>query len=132
MRGTGRPLLRYKDICKRDLKALDINEPSWESSAADRDEWRRTLKRKLPEGECNLIAGVAAKRAKRKEIAEANVLPVLPSAFICPICGRDCKAGIGLLSHTNKCRAYFWLHHPAHYTYIFIHTYFYLILEYNI
>ena len=44
VRGTGRPLLRYKDVCKRDLKALDINESSWETSAADRDEWRRTLK----------------------------------------------------------------------------------------
>ena len=105
VRGTGRPLLRYKDVFKRDLKALDINELSWETSAADRDEWRRTLKSKLPEGERSWIAGVAAKRARRKEIAEANALPVPPSAFICPICGRDCKARIGLLSHTKKCCA---------------------------
>ena len=28
VRSTGRTLLRYKDVCKRDLKALDINELS--------------------------------------------------------------------------------------------------------
>ena len=105
VRGTGRPLLRYKDVCKRDLKALDINESSWETSAADRDEWRRTLKHKLPEGERDWIAGVAAKRARRREAANADAHPAPPSAFICPRCGRDCKARIGLLSHTKKCRA---------------------------
>ena len=36
-RPTGRPqLLRYKDTCKRDLKALCINTNTWEAAAADR------------------------------------------------------------------------------------------------
>ena len=35
-RPTGRPQLRYKGICKRDLKALGINTNTWEAAAADR------------------------------------------------------------------------------------------------
>ena len=43
-RPTGRPQLRFKDVCKRDLQALDINSDSWEVTAADRDAWRHTVK----------------------------------------------------------------------------------------
>ena len=32
-RPTGRPLLRYKDICKRDMKTLTINTNKWETLA---------------------------------------------------------------------------------------------------
>ena len=34
-RGIGCPQLRYKDACKRDMRALDININSWEELAAD-------------------------------------------------------------------------------------------------
>ena len=40
-RPVGRPALRYKDVCKRDLKLMDINPDSWEKLADDRDGWRR-------------------------------------------------------------------------------------------
>ena len=43
-RPTGRPQLRFKDICNRDLQALGINTDSWEVTATDRDAWRRTVK----------------------------------------------------------------------------------------
>ena len=86
VRGTRCPLLRHKDACKIGLKALDINELSWETCATDRNEWRRTLERKLPEGERNWIVGLDVKPARRNEIAVAKTHPV-PSAFICPRCG---------------------------------------------
>ena len=35
-RPTGRPQLRYRDVVKRDMKAVDINTESWESVAANR------------------------------------------------------------------------------------------------
>ena len=35
-RTSGRPHLRYKDVCKRDMKALDINTKSWEAHASNR------------------------------------------------------------------------------------------------
>ena len=37
----GRPMLRYKDVVKRDMKAGGINPTSWETVAADRSNWRQ-------------------------------------------------------------------------------------------
>ena len=42
-RPTGRPLLRYKDVCKRDLKALEIDLNRWETLASDRSAWRQAV-----------------------------------------------------------------------------------------
>ena len=44
-------LLWYMDVCKRDLKALDINMPSLGTIAADRVAWKLTLKHQPPKGE---------------------------------------------------------------------------------
>ena len=35
-RKKGRPLLRYKDTCKRDLRAMGMNRPDWEELAQNR------------------------------------------------------------------------------------------------
>ena len=43
-RPTGRPQLRFKDVCKRDLQALGINTEFLEVTATDRDAWRHTVK----------------------------------------------------------------------------------------
>ncbi|KAK1893602.1 GTP-binding protein RHO2 [Dissostichus eleginoides] len=40
-RGRGRPLLRFKDVVKRDMKALDIATDNWERLAEDRTKWRQ-------------------------------------------------------------------------------------------
>ena len=37
---TGRPQLRYKDVCKRDLKALGIDINGWETLASERSDWK--------------------------------------------------------------------------------------------
>ena len=42
---TGRPHLRYKDVCVRDMKVVDIDTMSWEGLAADRTKWRIALKK---------------------------------------------------------------------------------------
>ena len=39
-RPVGRPKLRFKDVCKRDLKALDMPADSWEVMAENRAVWR--------------------------------------------------------------------------------------------
>ena len=39
-RPLGRPSLRFKVDCKRDLKAGNINPTHWEAIAADRNHWR--------------------------------------------------------------------------------------------
>ena len=64
---TGRPHLRYKDVCVRDMKAVDIGTMSWECLAADRTQWRIALKQHLKAGEYKLMAAAADKQASRKE-----------------------------------------------------------------
>ena len=66
-RTTGRPHLRYKDVCVRDMKAVDIDTMSWEGLAADRTKWRSALKQHLKIGEDKLMTDAADKRARTKE-----------------------------------------------------------------
>ena len=61
------PHLRYKDVCVRDMKAVDIDTMSWEGLAADRTGWRSALKQHLKTGEDKLMTAAADKRARRKE-----------------------------------------------------------------
>ena len=39
---TGTPHLHYKEVCKRDLKALGMSLETWEDTAKDRPVWRQT------------------------------------------------------------------------------------------
>ena len=45
-RPVGRPTLRFKDVCKQDLMAGNINPAGWEAAAAaaDRCRWRLAVK----------------------------------------------------------------------------------------
>jgi hypothetical protein len=36
---TSRPALRYKDVCKRDLKSCNINPADLETASSDRSSW---------------------------------------------------------------------------------------------
>ena len=38
-RPVGRPMLRYKDVYRRDMKSAEINPDLWEAAAADRNNW---------------------------------------------------------------------------------------------
>ena len=66
--------LRYKDICVRDMKAVDIDTMSWEGIAADRTKWSSALKQHLKTGEYKLMAAAADKRARIKE-GSSSILP---------------------------------------------------------
>ena len=39
-RNVSRSKLRFKDVCKRDMKACNINHNTWETFAADRLKWK--------------------------------------------------------------------------------------------
>ena len=43
-RPTGRPQLRFKNVCNRDLQIPGINTDSWKVIATDRDAWRHSVK----------------------------------------------------------------------------------------
>ena len=66
-RTTGRPHLRYTDVCVRDMEAVDIDTISSEGLAADRKKWRNALKQHHKTGEYKLMAAAVDKRARRKE-----------------------------------------------------------------
>ena len=99
-RSIGRPQLRYKDVCKRDIKALDINTKNWEEVAADRSKWRSVLHKQLKSGEEKILTTANEKRAKRK----ARTAAATPTSHTCSKCGRDCHSRIGLTSHSRCCR----------------------------
>ena len=54
-RPQAHPQLRYKDICERDMKALDINTEIWEDTAANCNSWRCLLKTLLKTGEEKIL-----------------------------------------------------------------------------
>ena len=96
-RTKGRPQLHYKHVCKRDMKALDINTKSWVDLAANRMMWRSTLNQHLKSGEEKLVNAEVGKRACRKERNKSN------RPHKCNFCGRDCFSHVGLNSHNRHC-----------------------------
>ena len=99
-RPTGRPQLRFKDVCKRDMKAAEIDFNTWESSANNRQLWRATVNEGVRRAEAKRNDQLADKRKRRKSRA-ASV--ALPSTFICNNCWRDCHSRVGLHSHSRRC-----------------------------
>ena len=53
-RRTGRPQLRYRDVVKRDMKAVGIDTETWENLAADPSQWRGAVTKHLKTGEDKL------------------------------------------------------------------------------
>ena len=108
-RSTGRPQLRFKDVCKRDMKALDINIQSWEDLASNRCHWKSTLHKQLQAGEEKLNAKAAEKRACRKASAATISSKPHPAQlqtayqYACNLCSRVCHSRIGLYSHRRRC-----------------------------
>ena len=65
-RPTSRPQLHHKDICKGDLKALNLNTNTWETSAAGRCTWRQLVRKDLSCFQEGLSRQAEEKRARRK------------------------------------------------------------------
>ena len=64
-RPIGRPKLRFKDVCKRDMLATGLPTDNWELHAADRSDWRSVCSLALQAGEERLKAEAVDRRAKR-------------------------------------------------------------------
>ena len=64
---TGRPQLRLKDICKRDLKSMNINTNAWETLAKDRSAWMEAVKDGLDTFEERPTSNTEEKRRRRKK-----------------------------------------------------------------
>ena len=98
-RTTGRHHLRYKDVCVRDMKAVDIDTMSWEGIAADRTKWSGALKQHLKTGEDKRMTAAADKRARRKE-GSSSIRP--ETIHKCVTCDKDCHSYIGLFSNKRR------------------------------
>lgn len=101
-RPAGRPVLRYKDVCKRDLKAGGIDPARLETAAADRSKWRLAVKTGVQMSEKRREDQWEEKRERRRQRAAS--VPTEPGAdFTCSNCNRACRSRIGLYSHSRRC-----------------------------
>ena len=66
-RTAGRPYLRYRDTCKRDMKVAGIDTTTWEAAADDRGHWRAVVKAGIRREEEKIYVHEAEKREKRKQ-----------------------------------------------------------------
>ena len=103
-RPTGRPTLRYKDVCKRDLKTCSISPGNLESATADRTLWRSTVKAGVKQAELKRESQWEVKRTRRQQRLQSAPIPPTPTNdFTCAKCQRVCGSRIGLHSHSRRC-----------------------------
>ena len=102
IRRKGRPFLRFKDACKRDLTSCQIDPETWEQIALNRPAWRHAVKSGMAAADERRNVLAAEKRSRRKDREALNPAP-LNSEFHCDSCGRICLSRKGLFSHSKKC-----------------------------
>ena len=101
-RPVGFSSLRFKAVCKRDLKCTGLDTDSWNTLAADRSFWHHAVSSGIKRGERARTLQLEEKREQTK-VMQKNVEVNPQSEFVCNHCGRDCQARIGLLSHSKRC-----------------------------
>ena len=101
-RPTGRPVLRFKDVCKRDMKTGSINPANWETQVADRSSWRTAIGRCIHTSERRRRDQWEEKREHKKQLAETTAEPGA-NTFKCSNCNRVCGSRIGLYRHNRRC-----------------------------
>lgn len=99
-RSSGRPKLRFKDSCKKDMKECSIDPNSWESLADDRQVWKLAVRQGTSRAEAERKEYAVQKRSRRKQRQQHPQ----PSAFSCTKCGKDYHSRIGLHSHSRRCK----------------------------
>ncbi|XP_063534978.1 uncharacterized protein LOC134744961 [Cydia strobilella] len=97
-RPVGRPVLRFKDSCKRDMNGFSIPTNRWEERAEMRPEWRRNLREGMAKHDELWLDHLNQKRIRRA------AGPPQESRHICDRCGKKCRSAIGLYSHRSRCR----------------------------
>ena len=96
------PAVRFKDVCKRDMKACNISPADWEVVADDRDYLRQTVREGIRQAD-DKRQKAAEKRDHRKHSTASTSSQ--PSNYTCTTCSQDCHSQIGLYSHSRGCSA---------------------------
>ncbi|KAL9951447.1 hypothetical protein ACROYT_G044108 [Oculina patagonica] len=84
-RPVGRPKLRFKDVCKRDMKKAEIDPNTWEELADIRVAWQHAVSSGVGRAENTRSDQRALKKTRRKTTAASIAAP---SSFVCVICNR--------------------------------------------
>ena len=88
-RKVGGQKLRYRDVVKRHLKAMDIEVGTWEELAADRTSWRASIHRGKVRIEERRAAASELRHYRRHN----------PGNYPCATCGKTFHTARGLLQH---------------------------------
>lgn len=97
-RPVGRPMLRFKDSCKRDMLSFGIQTKSWETRASMRPEWHHDLFTGISKYDRDWFQRLSQRKLRVSVVASPK-----SSRFTCDKCGRRCHAAIGLRSHKRRC-----------------------------
>ena len=100
-RRRGRPLLRYKDILRRDLLEADIDPDTYAELATNRPGWRMSVHSGIAASEERLRTKAEERRLerKRKEAIRHTLDAPSLSVFPCPHCQTVFKDQRGLYIH---------------------------------
>ena len=88
-RTTGRPHLRYRNVCVRDMKAVDIDTMAWEELAVDRTKWKSALRQGRQTVDCS--SGQASTQKGGQHLYPTQNHK------------KECHSHIGLFSHKQRC-----------------------------
>ena len=103
-RPTGRPALRYKDVCKCDLKASGIAPAGLEVLAVDRSKWQSTTRSAIKTAELKREEQWEERHAgKARRRQRAEPAPSDNNIFTHTNCSRICRSRIRLYSHSRHC-----------------------------
>ena len=64
-RFSGRPRLNFKDICKRGIKACNIDTNAWETLGENRNLWKQQVSQGLKSGEATIVDKSDERRGRR-------------------------------------------------------------------
>ena len=91
-RCRGHPQLCYKDVCKHDMKACNIDTDSWEAFADDRTLWKQQVSKGLKGGEAAFQEKNDKRWARRTaRHQQDHQKPHQAFVFTCQGCSRDCN-----------------------------------------
>ena len=106
-RSVGRPLLRYSDACKRDMRRGGVDVDDWENVAPDRSAWRHLVNKSKDAEETRRRLEDEARRERRHGRHQHGAGNQVPPGHlhVCRGCNRDCGSRIGLWSHARSCHS---------------------------
>ena len=102
---SGRPRLRFKAICKRGMKACNIDPNAWETLADNRNLWKQQVSQGLKSGEAAIVDKSDERRARRITChQQVHPAPQPASVLYARAGAATVNLGlIGLYSNTRQC-----------------------------